>query len=222
MRAAIDANPALEHQTKGLSNRALLAKINLNYGNPEGLFYPDTYVFDPGESDLIIYQLAAGAMQKQLQLAWEQRSPQIAVPNAYALLILASIIEKETGQVADRGLVAAVFDNRLKKGMLLQTDPTVIYGIGPTFDGNLRKSDLRRDNPYNTYMRRGLPPSPIAMPSREALVAAAHPAPSNALYFVAKGDGSSHFSTSLPEHERAVTLYQRLPAKASSKLPSKP
>ena len=222
VRAAIDANPALEHQTKDLSNRVLLTKLNLNYDNAEGLFYPDTYVFDPGESDLKIYQLAAGAMQKQLQLLWQQRSPQIAVLNPYALLNLASIIEKETGQAAERSLISAVFDNRLKKGMLLQTDPTVIYGIGPTFDGNLRKSDLRRDNPYNTYMRRGLPPAPIAMPSREALEAAAHPAQSKALYFVAKGDGSSHFSASLPEHERAVTQYQRLPAKASSSLPSKP
>lgn len=222
LRAVIDANPALDHQTHGLNNQALLKKLNLNYPSGEGLFYPDTYVFDPGESDLIIYQLAASAMQKQLQLAWQQRTPQIAVSNPYALLILASIIEKETGQAADRGLVAAVFDNRLRKGMLLQTDPTVIYGIGPKFDGNLRKSDLRRDNPYNTYMRRGLPPTPIAMPSRESLFAAAGPAKSSALYFVAKGDGSSYFSTSLPEHERAVTQYQRLPAKAATTLPSKP
>ena len=222
LRAAIDANPALEHQTQGLNNQALLKKLNLNYPSAEGLFYPDKYVFDPGESDIAIYQQAASAMQKQVQLAWQQRNPQIAAPNPYTLLILASIVEKETGQAADRGLVAAVFDNRLKKGMLLQTDPTVIYGIGPQFDGNLRKSDLRRDNPYNTYMRPGLPPTPIAMPSRESLFAAAGPVKSTALYFVAKGDGSSYFSTSLPEHERAVTQYQRLPAKAPNSSPVKP
>jgi UPF0755 protein len=133
----------------------------------------------------------------------------------YDLLTLASIVEKETGRSSDRGLVAAVFTNRLNKEMMLQTDPTVIYGIGPQFDGNLRKADLRKDNPYNTYMRKGLPPTPISMPSKEAIQAAIHPAASNVLFFVAKGDGTSHFSQSLGEHEKAVDQYQRKPSRAS-------
>jgi UPF0755 protein len=135
----------------------------------------------------------------------------------YQLLILASIVEKETGQASERGMISAVFQNRLKKGMMLQTDPTVIYGIGPKFDGDIKKADLRRDTPYNTYMRYGLPPTPIAMPSKESLLAAAQPAVSNALYFVARGDGSSQFSTNLKEHEAAVDRYQRNPAKSASK-----
>ena len=160
-------------------------------------------------------------MQKQLANAWDlyvQGHPNDRVlKSPYQLLILASIIEKETGQASERGLISGVFHNRLKKGMMLQTDPTVIYGIGPRFDGNIRKTDLRRDTPYNTYMRYGLPPTPIAIPSKESLIAAAQPAPTNALYFVAKGNGSSHFSASLKEHEAAVDRYQRLPAQSSTK-----
>ena len=148
-------------------------------------------------------------MQKQLMQIWEQREPGLPLKTPYELLILASIIEKETGRLSDRNLVSAVFINRLNKGMPLQTDPTVIYGIGPKFDGNLKKADLRRDTPYNTYMHKGLPPTPIAMPSKESILAAAHPAKSNALFFVAKGDGSSHFSQNLKEHEAAVDRYQR-------------
>jgi UPF0755 protein len=154
-------------------------------------------------------------MQKTLNQEWEKRDPNLPLKSTYDLLILASIIEKETGRSEDRGKVAAVFLNRLQKGMPLQTDPTVIYGIGPRFDGNLRKADLRRDNPYNTYMNKGLPPTPIAMPSRESIFAALHPFKSNALYFVAKGDGSSHFSSTLNEHENAVDRYQR---KSSAKV----
>ena len=219
LRQIVDAHPALEHQTKGLSSAAFSKAVGLSHADAEGLFFPDTYVFDPGESDLVIYRRAAGAMQKNLANAWSK------VPNAnilktpYDLLILASIIEKETGKASEREQISAVFHNRLKIGMRLQTDPTVIYGIGPEFDGNLRKVDLRRDSPYNTYMRAGLPPTPIAIPGMESLLAAANPAKTDALYFVAKGDGSSHFSKSLLEHEKAVDQYQRaikVPAKRVS------
>ena len=214
LRAIVDAHPALIHQTKGMSSKELLQSLGLAYPGDEGIFLPDTYIFDPDEPDINIYRKASQAMQKQLTKTWAQKEASSPLKSPYELMILASIVEKETGRLSDRGLVAAVFTNRLNMGMPLQTDPTVIYGIGPKFDGNLRKTDLRRDNPYNTYMRKGLPPTPIAMPSKESIQAAAHPAVSNALYFVAKGDGSSHFSRSLSEHEAAVNLYQR---KSSSK-----
>ena len=212
LRALIDAHPALIHQTKGMSSKELLQSLHLSYPSDEGLFFPDTYVFDPDEPDINIYRRSSQAMQKQLALAWEKIAMQSPLKLPYELLILASIVEKETGKSGDRDLVAAVFTNRLNKGMLLQTDPTVIYGIGSNFNGNLRKKDLRKDSPYNTYMHKGLPPTPIAMPSKESLQAAVHPAESGALYFVAKGDGTSHFSKSLNEHEAAVDRYQRRPA----------
>jgi UPF0755 protein len=216
LRQIVDTHPALEHQTKGLSGAAFSKVVGLSHANAEGLFFPDTYVFDPGESDLVIYRRAADAMQKNQAKAWNNASNASPLKTPYELLILASIIEKETGKASERAQISAVFHNRLKIGMRLQTDPTVIYGIGPRFDGNLRKVDLRRDNPYNTYMRAGLPPTPIAIPSMESLLAAANPAKSDALYFVAKGDGSSHFSKTLPEHEKAVDQYQR-----SIKVPAK-
>jgi UPF0755 protein len=219
LRQIVDSHPAIQHQTKGLSSAAFSKAVGLSHANAEGLFYPDTYVFDPGESDLVIYRRAADAMQKNQAKAWRNASNASPLKTPYDLLILASIIEKETGRPSERAQISAVFHNRLKIGMRLQTDPTVIYGIGPRFDGNLRKVDLRRDSPYNTYMRTGLPPTPIAIPSMESLLAAANPAKSDALYFVAKGDGSSHFSTTLAEHEKAVDQYQRsikLPAKRSS------
>ena len=209
LRSLVDSHPAILHKTKGLSSKAFLHSLNLNFPADEGIFYPDTYVFDPEEIDIAIYLRAFQAMQKQLDLVWQQRAPDLPLKSPYELLILASIVEKETGKSTDRNLIAAVFVNRLKKDMLLQTDPTVIYGIGPQFNGNLRKTDLRKDNPYNSYMRKGLPPTPIAMPSKESLLATAHPAKSKALYFVAKGDGSSYFSETLNEHESAVDRYQR-------------
>jgi UPF0755 protein len=212
LRQLVDAHPSLLHQTKGMSPKQILQKLNLTYPGLEGIFMPDTYIFDPDESDIEIYRRASQAMQKQLSQAWSQKEASSPLKTPYELLTLASIVEKETGRPSDRGLVAAVFTNRLNKGMLLQTDPTVIYGIGPKFDGNLRKADLRKDNPYNTYMRKGLPPTPIAMPSKESIQAAIHPAASNVLFFVAKGDGSSYFSQSLSEHERAVDQYQRKPS----------
>jgi UPF0755 protein len=215
LRQLVDAHPSLLHQTKGMSPKEILQKLNLDYPGLEGIFMPDTYIFDPEESDIEIYRRASQAMQKQLSSAWSQKEVNSPLKTSYELLTLGSIVEKETGRSSDRGLVAAVFTNRLSKGMLLQTDPTVIYGIGPQFDGNLRKADLRKDNPYNTYMRKGLPPTPIAMPSKESIQAAIHPAASNVLFFVAKGDGSSYFSQSLSEHERAVDQYQRKPSQTS-------
>jgi len=209
LRALVDSHPALIHQTKGISSKALLQSLNLTYPGDEGIFFPNTYVFDPDETDINIYRRASVAMQKQLLQAWDQKDPSSPLKTPYELLILSSIIEKETGRSSDRGLVAAVFLNRLNQGMKLQTDPTVIYGIGKGFDGNLRKADLRKDSPYNTYMNKGLPPTPIAMPSRESMLAALRPAQSKALYFVAKGDGTSHFSQTLGEHESAVDRYQR-------------
>jgi UPF0755 protein len=209
IRDAVDAHPALTHQTKGMNSKALSQVLNLSLPELEGIFLPDTYIFDPEDLDINIYRRASAAMQKTLNQLWDNRDPNLPLKSPYDLLILASIIEKETGRAEDRGKIAAVFINRLQRGMPLQTDPTVIYGIGPRFDGNLRKADLRRDSPYNTYMRKGLPPTPIAMPSRESILAALHPAKSDALYFVAKGDGSSHFSSTLGEHENAVDRYQR-------------
>jgi len=219
LRQIVDAHPALEHQSKGLGSAEFSKTVGLSHADTEGLFFPDTYVFDPGESDLVIYRRAANAMQKNLAKAWSKVPNSSVLKKPYDLLILASIIEKETGKASEREQISAVFHNRLKIGMRLQTDPTVIYGIGPEFDGNLRKVDLRRDSPYNTYMRAGFPPTPIAIPSMESLLAAANPAKSDALYFVAKGDGSSHFSKTLAEHEKAVDQYQRsikVPAKKSS------
>lgn len=209
MRALIDSHPSLIHQTKGMSSKELLQALNLSYPGDEGLFYPDTYIFDPDDSDLSIYRRASQAMQKQLTVAWAQKDDASPLHTPYELLILASIVEKETGRASERSLVAAVFVNRLNLNMLLQTDPTVIYGIGPQFDGNLRKTDLRKDSPYNTYMNKGLPPTPIAMPSKQSLQAVVEPAKSDAIYFVARGDGSSHFSKTLKEHENAVDQFQR-------------
>ena len=215
LRQLMDAHPSILHQTKGMSPKEILQKLNLTYPGLEGIFMPDTYIFDPDESDIEIYRRASQAMQKQLSEAWSQKEVNSPLKTPYELLTLASIIEKETGRSSERGLVAAVFTNRLNKVMMLQTDPTVIYGIGPKFDGNLRKADLRKDSPYNTYMHKRLPPTPIAMPSKESIQAAIHPTVSNVLFFVAKGDGSSYFSQSLGEHERAVDQYQRKPSRAS-------
>ena len=209
VRALIDAHPALIHQTRSMSSKVLLAQLHLAYPSLEGAFFPDTYVFDPEELDIVIYQRAAQAMQKQLLSAWSEKTINSPLKTPYELLILASIIEKETGRPSDRNLIAAVFLNRLKQGMKLQTDPTVIYGLGERFSGNLRKRDLLADTPWNTYTRPGLPPTPIAMPGRAALMAAVQPAATKALYFVARGDGSSQFSATLEEHNRAVNQYLR-------------
>lgn len=177
----------------------------------EGLFFPDTYIFTPGASDLEIYKQAYRAQQKLLHTAWQSRAANLPYRNLYEALIMASIIEKETGLIQDRSLIAAVFINRLKKNMRLQTDPSVIYGLGKNFDGNLRKQDLLADTPYNTYTRIGLPPTPISLPSKASIAAALHPEKVDWLYFVARGDGSSIFSKNLSEHNRAVNQFQRAP-----------
>ncbi len=212
-RAALAKAEGLKHDTQGLSDDDLMARLGMPGVAPEGRFFPDTYTYGKGTSELHVMQRAANAMTKQLAAAWGQRQSDIQIKTIDEALILASIVEKETGRESDRTTISRVFHNRLAIGMPLQTDPTVIYGMFDSFDGNLRRADLRTDHPWNTYTRKGLPPTPIAMPGRNALKAAVQPAPSNALYFVAKGDGTSHFSATLEEHNAAVNRYQR---KASS------
>ncbi|HXE38143.1 MAG TPA: endolytic transglycosylase MltG [Azonexus sp.] len=208
-RTRLDAHPDLSHETQGLTEAQIIERLGLNVTRLEGWLFPDTYLFDKQSSDLELIARAVRAMQRRLDGEWAGRADGLPYKSPSEALIMASIIEKETGREADRALVAAVFVNRLRKGMLLQTDPTVIYGLGDSFDGNLRKYDLLADTSYNTYTRTGLPPTPIAMPGLASLHAALHPAPSEALYFVARGDGSSEFSQSLDEHNRAVNKYQR-------------
>ncbi len=208
MRAALDAHPGVRHDTAGLTDGEVLDRLRVPENHPEGLFFPDTYHFNTGASDLQIFGLAYQTMESRLRAAWESRDPGLPYPTPYAALIMASIVEKETGRPEDRRMIAAVFSNRLRRGMRLQTDPSVIYGMGSAFDGNLRKRDLETDGPYNTYTRTGLPPTPIALPGQASIEAVMSPAPSSALYFVARGDGSSHFSDSLEEHNRAVQKYQ--------------
>jgi UPF0755 protein len=208
-RVRMDSHPDLIHETKGLSESQIVAQLGLDVRSLEGRLFPDTYLFDKQSSDLELLARANRAMLRKLDAEWVQRGADLPYKSVDEALVMASIIEKETGREADRPLVAAVFINRLRKGMLLQTDPTVIYGIGASFDGNLRKRDLLTDTPYNTYTRPGLPPTPIAMPGQASLRAALNPAQSDALYFVARGDGSSQFSQTLDEHNNAVNRYQR-------------
>jgi UPF0755 protein len=209
VRAELQRNPTLKPQTQGLSDAEVMASIGAAGVFPEGRFFPDTYAYSKGSSDLAVLQRAYAAMQRRVDAAWAQRPAGSPLKSPDDLLKLASIVEKETGRAAERGLVAAVFLNRLRIGMPLQTDPTVIYGLGSGFDGNLRKRDLLTDGPFNTYTRQGLPPTPISMPGRDSLWAVVRPAESKALYFVARGDGSSEFSETLAEHNRAVDKYQR-------------
>ena len=209
VRAALESSEVLKPDTRGLSDEAVMTLLGRPGQHPEGRFFPDTYTYAKGTSDVAVLKRSMRAMDKRLAGAWELRSPAVAVKTADEALILASIVEKETGKAVDRPLISAVFSNRLRSGMPLQTDPTVIYGMGPAFDGNLKKKDLQTDTPWNTYTRPGLPPTPIAMPGKASLLAAVQPAPSNALYFVSRGDGTSQFSASLDEHNRAVNKYQR-------------
>ena len=209
VRQALAKAEHLQPDSRALTDADLMARLGRPGVTPEGRFYPDTYAYAKGASDLAVLQRAAKAMDKQLQQAWESRQPGVSVQSPEQALILASIVEKETGKGSDRPMISGVFNNRLRIGMRLQTDPTVIYGLGEAFDGNLRRVHLTSDTPWNTYTRSGLPPTPIAMPGKAALLAAVQPAKTQALYFVAKGNGSSHFSTSLDEHNRAVNRYQR-------------
>lgn len=209
MRAALRKAEHLIPESSGLEPDLIMEKLN-RPGQPfEGSFYPDTYTYAKGSSDLAVLARAMRAMDTHLAAAWQARASDLPLRTPAELLTLASIIEKETGRASDRAMIASVFANRLRIGMPLQTDPTVIYGMGDTFDGNLRRRDLQTDTPWNTYTRGGLPPTPIAMPGKAALLAAAQPAASRALYFVARGDGSSEFSDNLAAHNRAVNKFQR-------------
>ena len=209
VRQALAKEEQLKHDAAALTDEALMAQLGRPGVAPEGRFFPDTYTYAKGSSDIALLRRAMHAMDRHLEAAWAQRAADTPLKSADEALTLASIVEKETGKASDRGQIAGVFVNRLRVGMLLQTDPTVIYGLGEKFDGNLRKRDLQTDTPWNTYTRPGLPPTPIAMPGKASLLAAVQPQVTRALYFVAKGDGTSHFSASLEEHNRAVNRYQR-------------
>lgn len=208
-RQALAKADALKQDSPGLSDDAIMAALGRAGQHPEGRFFPDTYTYAKGSSDMDVLGQALKAMDKQLEAAWSIRRANQRLQTPEQALILASIIEKETGKTADQALISSVFHNRMQMGMRLQTDPTVIYGLGERFDGNLRRADLLADTPYNTYTRNGLPPTPISLPGKSALIAAIQPVSSKALYFVARGDGSSYFSESLDEHNRAVDKYQR-------------
>lgn len=206
-RQAVDRLDEVQHVSLAMSDEQLLSAIGAPEDFPEGLFFPSTYYFSPGVRDIDLFKHAYRTLQGELNAAWNQRIGGLPYSTPYQLLTMASIIEKETAREQDRPLVAAVFTNRLKLGMRLQTDPSVIYGMGERFAGTIGKDDLRRDTPYNTYTRSGLTPTPIALPGRASLLAAAHPAASQALYFVARGDGSSQFSATLEQHNAAVRKY---------------
>ncbi len=208
LRLILNTEPALRHDSKDLSEAEILKRIGASEDAAEGLFFPDTYNYIVGSSDIALLKRAYQLMQRHLQENWEKRDADLPIKTPYQALILASIVEKETGHPEDRPMIASVFINRLRKHMRLQTDPTVIYGMGDKFDGNLRKRDLLHDTPYNTYTRYGLTPTPIALPGLAAIKAVLHPAPGKALYFVARGDGRSQFSSSLIEHNKAVGVYQ--------------
>jgi UPF0755 protein len=209
LRAALDASPDLRHDTAGLDETEVLGRVGAAEPHPEGLFFPDTYLFARGTSDVAVLRRAYRAMQRHLGEEWSKRDETIPYRTPYDALIMASIIEKETGKASERDLIGGVLVNRLRIGMRLQVDPTIIYGLGTAFDGNLKRSHLTDDGPYNTYTRAGLPPTPIAMPGLASLRSAMRPAKTDALYYVSRGDGSSQFSRSLEEHNRAVSKYQR-------------
>lgn len=206
--ALLAADSRLAHSLQGVDVTTVLGAIGLPPGHGEGLFFPDTYQFVRGDSDADILRRAYARMQEALAAYWQERDSGLPYETPYEALIVASLIEKETGRPADRGKIAQVFVRRLQFGMRLQTDPSVIYGLGQAFDGNLTRAHLRSDTPYNSYTRSGLPPTPIALPGSESLAAAVHPADGEFLYFVSRGDGSSEFSVSLEEHRAAVRRYQ--------------
>jgi UPF0755 protein len=209
LKLLLKENDDLAHRVVDLPDAELLARLGATESAPEGLFFPDTYYFAAGSSDLAVLQRAHRALEQRLAAAWARRAPNLPLASPYEALILASIVEKETGRAQDRPLVASVFINRLARGMRLQTDPTVIYGMGERFDGSLRKRDLETDSAYNTYVRTGLPPTPIALPSQASLDAVVDPPATPYLYFVSRGDGTSQFSATLIEHNRAVAKYQK-------------
>ncbi len=209
MRGALDAYPWIQHTTQGMTDAEIVQTLGMSESSPEGWFFPDTYDIASGNTDISILHRAWRKMQQHLQQAWETRAPDVPYKSPEEALIMASIIEKETGNAQERPHIAAFFINRLRMGMRLQTDPTVSYGMGSAFDGNLRKRDLQTDTPYNTYTRSGLPPTPIAMPGLASIEAAVHPDASKDLYFVSRGDGTHVFSQQLSDHNRAVARYQK-------------
>ena len=208
VRAAVKSDPVLHHELNGLSDAQIMKRLGHPGRKPEGLFYPDTYRFPRGTTDLAFLERAYRTMQHHLDKAWARRAKGLPLKSPYQALILASIVEKETAVPRERPRIAGVFIRRLERGMRLQADPTVIYGLGRAFDGDLHTRDLRHDTPYNTYTRGGLPPTPIAMPGGASIHAVLHPAAGDALYFVARGDGTHVFSRTLAEHDRAVRRYQ--------------
>lgn len=214
MRQALAASPALRHDSATLSDKELMEKITSETSEykskpPEGLFFPDTYLFAKGASDMQILRQAHVQLVTKLKAAWDARDTSLPYTTPYQALVMASIVEKETGQKSERAMIAGVFVNRLRTGMLLQTDPTVIYGMGDSYVGKIRKKDLETDTPYNTYTRAGLPPTPISLPGVQSLTAALGPAKTDALYFVSRNDGTSKFSDNLGDHNKAVNQYQR-------------
>jgi UPF0755 protein len=209
VRALLAKDEFLKHDTAAMSEAEIMTALGKPGVAAEGMFFPDTYTFAKGSSELAVLRRALHAMERRLDEVWAQRAADSPLKSPYEALTLGSIVEKETGRASDRGQIAGVFTNRLRIGMRLQTDPTVIYGLGESFDGNLRRKDLQTDTPWNTYTRAGLPPTPIALPGKASLMAAVRPDPTKAYYFVARGDGTSHFSASLDEHNRAVNTFQR-------------
>jgi UPF0755 protein len=209
LREAMRMEPDVAKTVLDLPEPEMLRAIGADQTQAEGWFFPDTYFFVAGTTDASLLARAHRAMVKRLEAAWDARAPGLPVGSPYEALVLASIVEKETGHAADRPLIASVLENRLQHGMRLQADPTVIYGMADRFDGNLTRRDLDTDTAYNTYLREGLPPTPIALPGQAAIDAVLHPPPTPYLYFVSRGDGSSEFSASLAEHNRAVAKYQR-------------
>jgi UPF0755 protein len=206
---ALQSREKIAHSLQQLSDSEILAKLQLNEAHPEGLFFPDTYYFEKNTSDVSVLQRAYRKMQEVLRQEWAQREPRLPLQNPYEALILASIIEKETAVAAERPRIAGVFMRRLQQGMLLQTDPTVIYGMGEQYQGDIKSRDLKAATPYNTYVVQGLPPTPIAIPGRGSIHAALHPGKDDSLYFVARGDGTHVFSATLEEHQRAVDAFQK-------------
>ncbi|VAX09790.1 FIG004453: protein YceG like [hydrothermal vent metagenome] len=206
--AAVNNHQALKHTLESLSDKEIMRRLGHEGEHPEGRFFPDTYHFPYGTTDVAFLLRAYNAMERFIEIEWKMRDSGLPIKTPYEALILASIIERETALPMERPEIAGVFTRRLHKRMRLQTDPTVIYGMGDAFDGNIRRSDLRTHTPYNTYMNQGLTPTPIALPSPDAILAALHPAPGTSLYFVARGDGSHQFSDTLEEHNKAVRKYQ--------------
>lgn len=224
---ALEAAPKLTQTLAGLGPTEIMARLGRPELHPEGRFFPDTYYYSAGHTDVQVLTRALEKMQATMEAEWNNRDEGLPLRSADEALVLASIVEKETSRPEERGVIAGVFINRLRKGMRLQTDPTVIYGLGADFDGNLRLRDLRNDTAYNTYTRAGLPPTPIAMPGRESLAAVLHPEQTSALYFVSRGDGSHVFSATLEEHTAAVAKYQlggkaRAPAENTRSRSGKP